>query len=206
MSRLEIGDFVGILDGTEKGFIIKIERNKAWIETTDGFEITSGLDKLVKYPAPKKLKKAIVTTHKKQQSSLSEEFPMEKKPVIKKVIDRSFKVHPSQIGEEKKKISKKQSENVWEVDLHIEELTEDYRHLTNGEIVDIQLKHAKSILEKARINKINKIVFIHGKGKGTLRQGLLHLLNGYTFLEYYDASFKRYGGGATEVRIFTSKA
>lgn len=205
MSKLEIGDFVGILDGTEKGFIIKVERNKAWIETTDGFEMTSSLDKLVKYPTPKKAKTKIGSTHSNKAQQL-EEFPLEKKPVIKKVVDRSFKVHPSQIGEEKKHSSKKQSENTWEVDLHIEELTDDYRHLTNGEIVDIQLKHAKSILEKARKNKINKIVFIHGKGKGTLRQELLHLLNGFTFLEYYDASFKRYGGGATEVRIFTSKA
>ncbi len=114
-------------------------------------------------------------------------------------------MNPSFIGEEKKHVSKKMEQSVWEVDLHVEELTDNHRHLTNGEIVDLQLKHARAIIEKAKKNKINKVVFIHRKGKGTLRQELLNLLAGYTNLEWYDASFKRYGGGATEVRIFTSK-
>lgn len=205
--HINIGDHVGILEGTEKGYVIKIEKNKVWIETHDGFEITSSMDKLVKYPARTKTKKTITAKEENaKQETSKESFPTNKKPVIKKVKDSSFKVDPTFIGEGKKNISKKQSENVWEVDLHIEELTDDYKHLTNGEIVDIQLRHARSTIDKARTNKINKIVFIHGKGKGTLRQELLHLLMGYTFLEYYDASFKRYGGGATEVRIFTSKA
>jgi dsDNA-specific endonuclease/ATPase MutS2 len=210
MSGLAIGDYVGILEGTEKGFIIKIEKNKAWIETKDGFEITAPLNKLVKYEVKKKSVKLVAsksTTRKSTNidNTQKEEFPLQKKPVIRKVKDHHFKINPALIGEDKKHTSKKQEENLWEIDLHIEELTDDYKHLTNGEIVDIQLRHARMSIEKARINKINKIVFIHGKGKGTLRQELLHLLMGYTFLEYYDASFKRYGGGATEVRIFTSK-
>lgn len=203
---ISIGDYVGILEGTEKGHVIKIEKNKVWIETLDGFEITSSMNKLVKYPSKTKSKKTNVPGKKQSSEEITETFPNEKKPVIKKVKDNDFKVNPAFIGEDKKNISRKQEQNIWEVDLHIEELTDDYKHLTNGEIVDIQLRHARTIIDKARKNKINKIVFIHGKGKGTLRQELLNLLMGYTFLEYYDASFKRYGGGATEVRIFTSKA
>ncbi len=204
---ISIGDFVGILEGTEKGYVIKIEKNKAWIETEDGFEITASLNKLVKYPAKKKKTSSSISSKATiSKETKKEPFPTEKKPVIKKVKDNDFKVSAHLIGEEKKHQSIKRSENIWEVDLHIEELTDHYKHLTNGEIVDIQLRHARTIIDKARKNKINKIVFIHGKGKGTLRQELLHLLIGYTFLEYYDASFKRYGGGATEVRIFTSKA
>lgn len=211
MSGLVIGDYVGILEGTEKGYIIKIEKNKAWIETKDGFEITAPLNKLVKYEIKKKTVREVPakTNSSKTKTidiAVKEDFPLQKKPIIRKVKDHHFKINPALIGEDKKHSSKKQEENLWEIDLHVEELTDNYKHLTNGEIVDIQLRHARMSIEKARINKINKIVFIHGKGKGTLRQELLHLLMGYTFLEYYDASFKRYGGGATEVRIFTSKA
>jgi len=200
-----IGDYVGILEGTEKGFIIKIENNKALIQTKNGFEITSLLSKLVKYKTPSK-KTSItkpVAQNKIQESST--DFPIEKKPVIKKIKDDNFKVNPQLIGEEKPLHRGKMKESMWEVDLHIEEILDEYKHLSNGEIVDIQLRHARSTIEKARKRKIQKVVFIHGKGKGTLRMELLHLLNGFTFLEYYDASFKTYGGGATEVRLFLSK-
>lgn len=203
---ISIGDFVGILDGTEKGLVTKIEKGKAWIETVDGFEITSPVSKLVKYTKTKQKKyPEIKDSPTSNIVEESEAFLDGKKPIVKKVKDKDFKVNPLLIGEDKKPVSRKREQNVWEVDLHIEELTDDYKHLTNGEIVDIQLRHARTIIDKARKNKINKIVFIHGKGKGTLRSELLSLLMGYTFLEYYDASFKKYGGGATEVRIFTSK-
>lgn len=204
MTPIKLGDYVGILDGIEKGYVIKIEKNKAWIETDDGFEITSHLDKLVKYTTQKESQKQ-TNKHILPEKKNKEEFPSEKKPVIKKVKDKNFKINPLLIGEEKKYSSKKHKDNIWEVDLHIEEITDHYKHLTNGQIVDIQLMHARSIIEKALKNKILKLIFIHGKGKGTLRQELLNLLAGYTFLEFYDASFKKYGGGATEVRIFLSK-
>lgn len=207
-AELKLGDYVGILEGTEKGFIVRIERNKAWIETKDGFEIIAPLNKLVKYKIEKDVRKSLPVFLSKLSPELkdNEEFPEQKKPLIPKVKDDSFKVDPSMIGEERKNHSKSKEQQILEVDLHIEELTNEYKHLTNREIVDIQIRHAKLIIDKARFNKINKVIFIHGKGKGTLRQELLHLLAGYTFLEYYDASFKKYGGGATEVRIFTSRA
>lgn len=212
-STINIDDYVGILDGTEKGHVIKIEKNKAWIETDEGFEMISQLNKLVKYPqkkpalpAGRKVEKKKIKQVISNKNLESEEFPTNKKPVIQKVKDKNFNINPLLIGEETKAgSSRKRLESIWEVDLHIDELTDHYKHLTNGEIVDLQLRHARMIIEKAGMNKIGKVVFIHGKGKGTLRLELLNLLRGYTFLEYYDASFKLYGGGATEVKIFTSK-
>ena len=207
-SLLKIGDYVGILDGTEKGFVIKLEKNKAWIETDAGFEITSQINKLVKYK-PKKSHMKIVAEKSNASSNHKtepKEIPSSNKTIIKKVKDKDFQINPRQIGEEKKSnSSKKNNENIWEVDLHIEEITDSYKHLSNGEIVIIQLQHVRSIIEKARKNKINKLIFIHGKGKGTLRLELLNLLRRYTFLEFYDASFKKYGAGATEVKIFVNK-
>ena len=208
-TTFSVGDYVGILEGTEKGHIIKIEKNKAWIETDHGFEITSPISQLVRYKAKKKPRK--ITSAKQPETTTTipkteDPFTQLKKNVIKKVKDDAFYVHPSLLGESKKPKSKKHQESIWEIDLHIEELVDHYRHLSNGEIVSIQLQHARSIIERAREYKVSKIVFIHGKGKGTLRNELTHLLSGYTFLEFYDASYQLYGGGATEVKIFTSKA
>ena len=49
--------------------------------------------------------------------------------------------------------------------------------------------------------KIPKIVFIHGVGEGVLKSELQSLLNKYS-VKYYDASYKKYGLGATEVYVY----
>jgi dsDNA-specific endonuclease/ATPase MutS2 len=46
------------------------------------------------------------------------------------------------------------------------------------------------------------MVFIHGVGEGVLRQELETLLGRYSNVQFYDADYKSYGIGATEVRIF----
>ena len=55
----------------------------------------------------------------------------------------------------------------------------------------------------ANVNiKGKKIVFIHGKGEGVLRQAIIHELNyRYKKYSYQDASFQEYGYGATQVTI-----
>ena len=49
--------------------------------------------------------------------------------------------------------------------------------------------------------KIQRIVFIHGVGEGVLKTELQNLLNKYP-VKYYDASYKKYGLGATEVYVY----
>jgi dsDNA-specific endonuclease/ATPase MutS2 len=48
-----------------------------------------------------------------------------------------------------------------------------------------------------------KIVFIHGVGNGVLRQTIRDLLRTYEGIEYSDASYKKFGAGATEVTILS---
>lgn len=201
---IDIGDWVGLIDGTEKGKVIRISGDRLWFETDEGFEIVAFIDKVVKYKRYSK-KAPIVKTKsvvEKKTISSKNEFPVTKKPVIPKVKDQNFKIPVSSLSDYNIGKRSKVKPDVWEVDLHIEELLDDYSHLSNGEIVDIQVKHARRVMEKARKNKVLKVVFIHGKGKGVLRSELHHLLLGYTNIEFYDASFKKYGGGATEVRLF----
>ena len=50
--------------------------------------------------------------------------------------------------------------------------------------------------------KNRKIVFIHGKGEGVLRNALIkELKHKYKNCSYQDASFQEYGYGATMVTI-----
>ena len=51
-------------------------------------------------------------------------------------------------------------------------------------------------------NKGLKIVFIHGKGEGVLRNAIMKELNHrYKGHQVQDASFREYGFGATQVTI-----
>lgn len=64
--------------------------------------------------------------------------------------------------------------------------------------LDAVRKHMKD--NSARIGQ--KIVFIHGKGEGVLRNAVLQLLKKeFPKAELQDASFREYGFGATLVTI-----
>lgn len=90
-----------------------------------------------------------------------------------------------------------------EVDLHIHELIDDQTGLTPSEIIEIQLDTFRHELDEAIKNpKINKIVFIHGIGNGTLKTELRRELErSYRKYKFQDASFKEYGYGATLVHV-----
>ena len=89
-----------------------------------------------------------------------------------------------------------------EVDLHIGSLLDDTTGLGNKEMLDIQMKAFHETMSAYRKHTGSKIVFIHGKGEGVLRQNLLkELKTKYKGCVYQDASFKEYGFGATMVII-----
>lgn len=90
----------------------------------------------------------------------------------------------------------------FEVDLHIHQLTDSTKGMTNFDMMNLQLDTARKQLEFAIRKRIPKMVFIHGVGEGVLRQELETLLGRYNNVQFYDADYKTYGIGATEVRIF----
>jgi hypothetical protein len=87
-----------------------------------------------------------------------------------------------------------------EVDLHVHEITDDYRDLSPGEILNIQMGRFTIALEGAILAKKKKIVFIHGVGNGKLKYEISKTLKEkHPDLVFQDASFKEYGFGATMV-------
>lgn len=97
---------------------------------------------------------------------------------------------------------KQQPAEIIEIDLHINQLLDNTAGMSNGEMLEYQLDTFRKILSEHRHNKGQRIVFIHGKGEGTLRRAILdELRTKYKEYSYQDASFREYGFGATMVTI-----
>ncbi|MFO7655489.1 MAG: DUF2027 domain-containing protein [Bacteroidales bacterium] len=102
---------------------------------------------------------------------------------------------------EKLKVQEKQKDII-EVDLHIETIFENYEGMSAGEILTMQMNRFYAALEEGIVNKVQKMVFIHGIGNGKLKFEVLKSLDEkYPDLRYQDASFKEYGYGATMVYL-----
>ncbi|MBR5652567.1 MAG: DUF2027 domain-containing protein [Prevotella sp.] len=93
-------------------------------------------------------------------------------------------------------------EGIVVVDLHINELLDTTVGMSAADILNYQLDVFRNTLSKYAGKKGQKLVFIHGKGEGVLRQAIVHELN-YKYKQYphQDASFREYGYGATQVTI-----
>ena len=89
-----------------------------------------------------------------------------------------------------------------EIDLHINELLDTTAGMSNTDMLNVQLGKFTETMEQYKSKKGQKIVFIHGKGEGVLRNAILQeLKTKYKNCPCQDASFKEYGFGATMVTI-----
>jgi dsDNA-specific endonuclease/ATPase MutS2 len=177
------GDKVSFLN--EKGFGVIahiLSDGTAVVRTEDGFDIPYPLAQLVYYGQP---------------------------PNVEEPREKNKSVHPPEKLIKQKKNHKDKSpvakphSNIvaWEVDLHIHELVDSYKHLANSQMLAIQLSHCRQKLEEAIEARVRKIYFIHGVGNGVLKSEVRKFLESYKGIEYYDAPYRMFGFGATEVII-----
>ncbi len=91
---------------------------------------------------------------------------------------------------------------VIEIDLHVDALLDSVTGLSSADILNLQIDRFQQVMDANIGHPGRKIVFIHGKGEGVLRQALLkELSHRYKGHDVNDASFARYGFGATQVTI-----
>jgi len=89
-----------------------------------------------------------------------------------------------------------------EIDLHIHELLDQHEGMSAQEILDYQMDCFRKEMQRASVDRLKKIVFIHGKGNGSLKSELRReLKHKYRKHQFQDASFQQYGFGATMVYI-----
>ena len=105
------------------------------------------------------------------------------------------------VANESKKKQKKDDGTVV-IDLHADEVLETTAGMNSADILHYQMDVFKKTMAEYKNKKGQKIIFIHGKGEGVLRQAIVHELNyRYKSCSYQDASFQEYGYGATQVTI-----
>ena len=88
----------------------------------------------------------------------------------------------------------RRKKSVLKIDLHINLLISNYKHLDNFEIVQIQLSECKKKVDLALNSRAAKLIIIHGIGAGVLKREVHKLLDRYN-LRYYLTK----DAGATEV-------
>jgi hypothetical protein len=102
----------------------------------------------------------------------------------------------------RKRVGQPEKAKVVEVDLHINQLLDTTAGMNNADILEYQLKKFNETMQTHLNQKGKKLVFIHGKGDGVLRQAILsELKKKYPSCYSQDASFKEYGYGATMVTL-----
>lgn len=178
-----IGDKVSVLDDDIQGVITKISSNNITIETSDGFDMEFTPNELIKSDASE------------MSSDIFSNASLDEIISEKETKKRSFH----------KPKKKEKEQPAFEVDLHIHQLTDTSRGMTNHDMLTLQLDTARRQLEFAIKKRIPRVVFIHGVGEGVLKLELEYMFGRYDNIAYYDANFQKYGVGATEVKIFQSK-
>lgn len=177
MTVFEIGDAVETLDDTIIGIVIGVDGPDITIESEDGFPLTYLKSELVRVSDGIK-----VSNYDVAQIKYEKETPKKRKIAIVKSKERNI---PKM-----------------EVDLHIHQLTNSSRGMSNHEMLNLQMDTAKRQLEFAIQKRIQKVVFIHGVGEGILKEELKYLFGRYENIKYYEADYQKYGLGATEVYIY----
>ncbi|HDZ14973.1 hypothetical protein LCGC14_1325250 [marine sediment metagenome] len=179
MRVFTIGDKVEALDDVIEGVVTAVSENEITIETSDGFLLDYTASELVKISNSNSIK---VTNQEIEQVKAEKEAPKKRKHQTVKIKERNA---PKM-----------------EVDLHINQLTNSVKGMSNYEMLNLQLETAKRQLEFAISKRIQKVVFIHGIGEGVLKEELNYLFRRYDNVKCYDAEYQKYGLGATEVYIF----
>ena len=178
--HFKVGDKVTVVDDNISGVIKKILEHSMIVESSDGFEFEFEPHELL-FSKDESLRSKIFN-----EQSLSE--VLKEKETSKK--RKTPRIKP-----------KERNLPPMEVDLHINQLTNSSKNMSNYDMLTLQLDTAKRQLEFAIRKRIPKVVFIHGVGEGVLRAELEYLFGKYD-VKFYDADYQKYGLGATEVYIY----
>lgn len=166
----------------------------------------AAIDTLVKVN-PVTLCKSGSYKHSKWFDSISLLRPLDRENIQKEEIEekqlqQAIKEKQEEVARETHQQTKQPVGNIIEVDLHIGQLLETTAGMENKDMLEYQMDIFRKTLDEYKLRKGQKIVFIHGKGDGILRQRILwELQTKYKRFNHQDASFKQYGYGATMVTI-----
>ena len=184
----KIGDKVRFLNSDGYGIITKIlSLNTVDLENNFGFQEEYKISELV----PERSQNDYKTDNLSFDNQLKSKINSDKTNKNLTDLKRKFN-HIEKYGSNDRVV----------IDLHIENLIDSYKGMSNGEILKIQMTRFKRFLNNSIDRRQRKVVVIHGVGEGVLRHEIRKELDIYhPYFEYYDASYEEFGYGATEIRL-----
>ncbi len=175
---LKFGDHVVVIDEDLDGKVVSLNKGQVVIHCDDGFEYTYNINQLLKIGSDGEVEFVRKNFEVKEEGE--------------NLKDLNLSTHKSVQLSGKKPI----------IDLHIEDLAPNIQFESLHEILDFQLNHVQQVLIVAAANRIRQLVFVHGVGKGVLRDKLRTMLSSnYPTVEFFDGSYQQFGAGATELII-----
>jgi len=175
---LRPGDRVEVIDEDLKGEVLSVDQNTVVVCCEDGFEYQYEKSQLIKIGDGG----LVEFERKKFKLNIEQSVEANSELPIRKLIQLTGK----------KPV----------IDLHIEDLAPNKNFETLHDILSFQLDHVQQVLASAGVKRIRQLVFVHGVGKGILREQLRALLSAkYPSVEFFDGSYNHFGAGATEVII-----
>lgn len=176
--EIKEGNTVKVIDEDLEGTVVMVEEDWVYFECVNGFEYKYLKEQLIYFDNLNNV------YHKLKMIEIQE----------------TTSIHKDLIKQAKNKVSLIGKKPI--IDLHIEELLTDSEYLRNNQVLTFQLSHAKEVIQKASDARIRRLVFVHGRGSGVLRDSLRQMLDdSFPNIEYFDADYQKFGGGATEIQI-----
>lgn len=231
MAKFEIGDKVKFLNQIGGGIVTKVTDDFVFVQDDTGFDIPMQPTELIRMADQQGAGKMFNATMEAHLKGKGTPLPSAS-PIIKPATltpEEEIKQLKSQVANLKDQVAKlkKQLETLQrqnsqtlndnvllqhmvadgeaEVDLHIEMLHERPADLPDHEVFQTQMRYFRTCMNHAFANNVKKVVFIHGVGRGILKNEIEKELKQYDGIYFFDAPMAKYGAGAVEVYFPTKK-
>lgn len=189
---INVGGKVRFLNEVGGGLVLRLVGNdRAMVRTDEGFEIEMALKELV--AATQGVDEVTYELKDHHVRSVIENDLMDDRMAADRKKGGSLK--------RAKQGDRSANDSVMEIDLHLHELVDDERRLSDGEKLEYQLRYFERMLNTAIRTGKRKMIVIHGVGEGRLRDEVRKTLGYYDVVRFHDANPRQYGYGATEVEI-----
>lgn len=228
---IEPGNKVRYLNAVGGGVVSRVDGKIAYVEEEDGFETPMPLRELIvvgqsKYsfkeqqeqepvkiskphqPAPLAVAAPQYPDYSKAIDELKNEISHLKADILllrqELLMLKSAPVKPEikEMREVHQDVKKPKAETLTIIDLHSSQILETTAGMSAADILNYQIDEFRKVMDANIKNKGKKIIFIHGKGEGVLRNALMKEMRyRYKTCEVQDASFREYGFGASQVTI-----
>ena len=227
MSKFQIGDKVKFLNQIGGGVVTKITDDFVFVQDETGFDMPMQATELIRMAdmngAGKMFNQRVSGGSQQSVDDETEKVFTPKKPDSVESLQETVKQLQSQVANFKDQVvklkrqlaaaqkqgAKELAGNVLlqhmvadgeaEVDLHIDMLCENPGELAPHEAFQTQMRYFRTCLNHAFENHLKKVTFIHGVGRGILKDEIMAELKKYDDIAIMDAPMRKYGVGAVEV-------